>query len=230
MNTLDKNIHSNEILLENKSILTPIRVQILRSICMAPKTAYSVSKELKLHVSTIYRNLDVLSAYNLIMIYSVEPYKQVTKKYYMPSLKGFFGVYGYLSDLARDFFYYYNKYIFSRWGFMVDEARCEKYAILSSNELLLKTEFNMLKPFLETYGLTLDDLNELMAYLSLIIYIVENIDNMEVKKLETKRIAILAEIAKEKPEFYNILERRILFKSQAGLKFLNMIKELMQAK
>lgn len=217
---------SKEILLENKAILSSIRIDIMQKLCESPKTAYTLSKEIDKNVSTIYRNLDVLSAYSLIYIYKVEPYKQVVKKYYVPSIKGFFGVFGYLKSYAYNFYFYFNNTIFHRWGFDIDPHFSEKYAKLSSDKDVLEQEFSLMKKFLKEYPYTLDDLNDIMSYLTFIIYVINNVKNSKVKKLELDRIGVLAEVAIKYPSFYEIIKKRIAIKSKCGMEFLKHLTEM----
>lgn len=217
-----------EFILQN--ILSETRVKILRSITKEPKTAFQLSKELGLHTSTIYRNLDVLGAYGLVRVFKVESFKHLLKKYYMVTLKGFYVAFDFLKDLSYEFYYNFEKYFSYRWSIQIPEECISEYAKISSNEKLVEIEHEMMKKFLKETPFTLEDLNDLDTILTFIIYVIKNCNDEEVRKLEVERIKIHAKTVSKIPQFIDILRRRLTEKIESAKMYLEILDKATQEK
>jgi len=208
-------------------VLTELRVNILRSITMSPKTAFQLSKELKESTSTIYRNLDVLGTYGFVQVYKLEPYKQVLKKYYMTTFKGFYIAFEYLKDLSYYFFATLDKYMASRWGVKHQEKYIEEYAKISSVPELVTTEYNLLRQFLEETPFSIDDLNDIDTFLIFTVFALDNIQDKRLRELELRKINILAESIKNNRQIYDKLHRRLTYLITGSEKFLKVLKSFL---
>ncbi|MGQ4833719.1 MAG: ArsR/SmtB family transcription factor [Candidatus Asgardarchaeia archaeon] len=222
LNTLNRKYSELNIL---RSILSETRINILKSLVKEPKTAFQLSKELGLHTSTIYRNLDVLGAYGLVRVFRVEEFKHLLKKYYMVTLKGFYVAFDFLKDLSYAFFYNFEKYIALRWNVEIPEECIVEYAKLASTQKLIEAEYDMITKFLKETPFTLEDLNDLDTFLTFVIYVINNTNDEEVKNLEIKKIKIHEKTAKKIPKYLQIIEERLSRKIESAETFLRILKE-----
>ena len=208
-------------------VLTELRVNILRSITIEPKTAFQLSKELKESTSTIYRNLDVLGTYGFVQVYKLEPYKQVIKKYYMTTFKGFYVAFEYLKDLSYYFFATLDRYMASRWGVELQEKYIEEYAKISSTPKLVTVEYKLLRKFLHDSPFSIDDLNDIDTFLIFTVFALDNIQDKELRKLELKKIEVLAKIIKTNRQIYEKLHRRLTYLITGSEKFLKVLESFL---
>ena len=220
---------SNEECLESeealyKRILNPIRVRILRSLAKNPNTAFELSKELGLHVSTIYRNLDVLGTYGLVQVFKIEPYKHIVKKYYMPTFKAYYIAFDKLKDLSYSFFATLDRYIGSRWKVKIVEKYVEEYAKVASTPELIEEEHKLLTKFLEEMPYSLEDLNDPLTFMIFSVYTLKNITDEKLKELEYKKIDILSHFARRNPEAYDRIRRRLISRIESCKAFLELLE------
>ena len=208
-------------------VLTELRVNILRSITTEPKTAFQLSKELNESTSTIYRNLDVLGTYGFVQVYKLEPYKQVIKKYYMTTFKGFYVAFDYLKDLSYYFFATLDRYMASRWGVELQEKYVDEYAKISSVPKLVIEEHKLLKKFLRDSPFSIDDLNDIDTFLIFTIFALDNIQNKELKELELKKVEVLSKVIKNNKQIYEKLRKRLIYLITGSEKFLKVLESFL---
>jgi len=208
-----------------KRILNAIRVRILKSLAVQPKTAFELSKELGLHASTIYRNLDVLGTYGLVQVFKLEPYKHIVKKYYMPTFKAYYVAFDQLKDVSYNFFATLDRYIGSRWKVKIVEKYVDAYAKIALDPKLIEAEHKLLIKFLEEMPYTLEDLNDPLTFMIFSVYALKNITDEKLRELEYKKIEILSRFVKGNPASYDQLRRRLISRIESCQAFLNLLEK-----
>ena len=211
-------------------VLTELRVDILRSITTMPKTAFQLSKELGEGTSTIYRNLDVLGTYGFVQVYKLEPYKQVIKKYYMTTFKGFYIAFEHLKDLSYYFYATLDKYMASRWGVELQEEYIDEYAKIASTPKLVEEEYILIKKFLHDTPFSIDDLNDIDTFLIFTVFALENIQDKKLKELELKKIKTLSKVIKNNKQVYEMLYDRLTYIITGSKKFLQVLESFLGGK
>ena len=210
-----------------RRILNVIRIRILKSLAVSPKTAFELSKEINLHVSTIYRNLDVLGTYGLVQVYKLEPYKHIIKKYYMPTFKAYYLAFDELKEHSYNFFATLDRYIGLRWKIEIVERYVDAYAKIASDPQLIDAEHKLLSKFLEKMPYSLEDLNDPLTFMIFSVYTLTNINDERLKKLEYKKIEILSNFVKNHTFAYDRLRRRLMSRIESCKAFLSLLEKSM---
>ena len=210
----------------------------LPGMAVLPKTSEEVSKivrivgEYNIPIFTfeIYKNLDALGTYGLTQVYKLEPYEQVTKKYYMITLKGIYIVFEYLKDLNYYSSATSDKYTASRWSVEIQEKYITEYTKIVLTPELVEEEYELLKLFLQELSLSINDLNDMDIFLVFTIFTLENMQDKKLKNLELKKIESLLRIFAENKQVYKALQKQLTHLMKSSENFLKLLNKSMECK
>mgnify|MGYP003878902479 CR=1 FL=1 len=172
-------------------IISQVRKRIIESLASYPKTAYDIAKEIRVDVSTVYRNLDVMGKEGLITLLEMEPYKGRFKKKYILTFKAIYLFYDIIHNKLPTYSITVLRYIAKLFDVpptLISRDVEKRFQMSWGDPERLEKEHLALKQFIKENNLPLDYLNDIEIFFAGANYTLKWLKERGLNKLLLKHL------------------------------------------